>query len=423
MDKLFALVDCNNFYVSCERLFRPELQRKPVVVLSNNDGCIISRSNEAKALGLGMAAPYFKTKELIRRHKVQVFSSNYALYGDLSNRVMTLLQEMEDKVEVYSIDEAFLSLPAGRSFDVAAYAERIKKRIFQCVGISVSIGIGPTKTLAKIANRIAKKEPCHQGVFMFRSGDQGDRLLSEIKVGDVWGIGRRSTEKLQRQGITNALHLKKAEQKWLRRQLTVTGARTALELNGTSCITLDQAPMARKSVLSSRSFKKPVQSLTELKEAVATYAAIAAAKLRDQNLVAGALQVFINTNRFDTRHPFYANSRTMILPQASAHTATLINKALQGLTSIYRENLGYQKAGVMLTDLSGKNRCQQHLFTATSKEPAALMTALDNINGRWGRNTLQYAAEGINKPWAMRQDFKSPAYTTSWQELPLAHCR
>ncbi len=423
MKKLFALVDCNNFYVSCERLFRPELQGRPVVVLSNNDGCIIARSNEAKALGIGMAAPYFKTKELIRRHQVRVFSSNYALYGDLSTRVMTILQDMENEVEIYSIDEAFLALPASSNFDLAAYGARIRERIWQCVGISVSIGIGPTKTLAKIANRLAKKEANHQGFFMFPPGAQGDELLAATAVSDIWGIGRRSTDKLERYGIKNALQLKKADQHWLRKQLTVTGARTALELNGTSCITLDQAPASRKSVLSSRSFKKPVHGLSDLKEAVATYTAIAAAKLRDQDLTAGAVQVFIATSRFDKRQPPYANSQTITLAEASSHTPTLISLALKGLSALYREGLGYQKAGVMLTDLRSKECRQQNLFSAPNQEAAPLMTALDHINERWGRNTLHYAAEGISKPWSMRQDFKSPAYTTNWQELPLAHCR
>lgn len=422
MKKLFALVDCNNFYVSCERLFRPELRDRPVVVLSNNDGCIIARSNEAKALGIDMAAPYFKTKEMIRRHKVQVFSSNYALYGDLSNRVMTILQHMEGSVEIYSIDEAFISLAVDSNFDIAAYATKIRERIFQNVGISVSIGMGSTKTLAKIANRLAKNEPCHQGVFEFPSGNHGDRFLKRLGVGDVWGIGRRSTEKLARHGIKNALHLKNADQQWIRKQLTITGARTVMELNDISCIALDQAAN-RKSVLSSRSFKKPVQDRNELKEAVATYTAIAAAKLRNQDLTAGALQVFIATNSFDKRLPPYANSQMLSLTEATAHTPSLIRLALKGLAAIYREGLGYQKAGVMLTDLSSKACRQQNLFSAPAPGSAALMTALDRVNAHWGRNTLYYAAEGINKPWAMRQDFKSPAYTTNWQELPLAHCR
>ncbi|MBU0680566.1 MAG: Y-family DNA polymerase [Proteobacteria bacterium] len=423
MEKLFALVDCNNFYVSCERLFRPELRNRPVVVLSNNDGCIIARSNEAKALGIDMAAPYFKSKELIRRHQVRVFSSNYALYGNLSHRVMTILQEMEGKVEIYSIDEAFIALPVDSHFDITAYAAQVRERIFQCVGISVSIGIGTTKTLAKIANRIAKKEAAHHGVFIFPSGNHGDKLLTQIEVGDVWGIGRRSTEKLHRHGIITALHLKKADQKWIRRQLTVTGARTVMELNDISCIALDQAVGNRKSVLSSRSFKKPVQSLDELKEAVATYAALASAKLRGQNLVAGALQVFIATNSFATQLTPYANSQMLTLSAPTAHTPTLITLALKGLAIIYREGRGYQKAGVMLTDLCHKECRQQNLFTAPNQDSATLMAALDNINDRWGRNTLHYAAEGISKPWAMRQDFKSPAYTSKWQELPLVHCR
>ncbi|MDR9501241.1 MAG: Y-family DNA polymerase [Desulfurivibrionaceae bacterium] len=423
MKKLFALVDCNNFYVSCERLFRPELRTKPVVVLSNNDGCIIARSNEAKALGIGMAAPYFKTRELIRRHQVRVFSSNYALYGDLSQRVMTILQEMEEQVEIYSIDEAFISLPTGAPFDLAGQAALIRERVFRHVGITVSIGMGPTKTLAKIASRRAKKEPDHQGIFAFPAGAAGDHLLGQVEVGDVWGMGRRSSEKLARHGIISALHLKEAEPEWIRSQLTVTGARTVMELNGISCIALDQAPGNRQSILSSRSFKKPVQELPDLKEAVATYVARAAVKLRSQNLSAGALQVFIATNRFDQRLPPYANSSMHTLTMPTAHTPTLIRLALAGLDTIYRQGLGYQKAGVMLTDLSPTGCGQAHLFSPPLQESRPLMTALDTINKRWGRNTLHYGAEGLSKPWAMRQDFKSPAYTTCWQELPLVHCR
>jgi DNA polymerase V len=423
MAKLFALVDCNNFYVSCERLFRPELRGRPVVVLSNNDGCVIARSNEAKALGIAMGTPYFKVKELVDRQGVEVFSSNYALYGDLSLRVMTIIQEMEGQVEVYSIDEAFISLPATGAFDAVTQAARLKERIGRCVGISVSIGIGPTKTLAKIANRVAKKEACHHGVFLLPSGDQGDEVLAAIAVGDVWGIGHRSSEKLARHGITTAWQLKNSDLKWARRQLTVTGARTVLELGGTSCIALDQAPAAAKSILSSRSFKKPVTDRRELNEAMATYTALAAAKLRHRRSCAGAVQVFIATNRFDTRGPAHADSRMLTLPAATSHTPTLIAVALKGLAALHREGCAYQKAGVMLTDLRPAGQRQLDLFAAAAPGPAPLMTALDAINARWGRNTLQYAAEGLQKPWAMRQDFKSPAYTGTWQELPLVHCR
>ncbi|PLX51272.1 MAG: SOS mutagenesis and repair protein UmuC [Desulfobulbaceae bacterium] len=424
MAKLFALIDCNNFYVSCERLFRPELHGRPVVVLSNNDGCIIARSNEAKALGIAMATPYFKVREELQRRGVTVFSSNYALYGDLSQRVMTTLREMEPRVEVYSIDEAFVSLAGSDTCAGAEQAARIRERIARHVGITVSIGIGPSKTLAKIANRIAKKEACRRGIFVFPAEpDKGDMLLADLDVGEVWGIGRRSRAKLARHGMTTALQLKKADQQWLGKQLTVTGARTALELAGISCINLEQAPPARRSILSSRSFKRPVRSLVELKEAVATYTARAAVKLRGQELTSGALQVFIATSRFAKDQPAHADSRTITLPIATCHTPTLISSALQALATIYRPGLRYQKAGVMLTDLGSRGRRQANLFMRPAPQGPALMSALDQINRRWGRNTLHYGAEGIGKPWSMRRDFKSPAYTTSWQELPVAHCR
>lgn len=424
MTKLFALIDCNNFYVSCERLFRPELHNRPVVVLSNNDGCIIARSNEAKALGIAMATPYFKVREELKRRGVTVFSSNYALYGDLSQRVMTTLREMEPQMEIYSIDEAFVSLADSDACAGAEQATRIRERIARHVGITVSIGIGPSKTLAKVANRIAKKEACRQGIFVFPvEPHKADALLADLAVDEVWGIGRRSGVKLERHGITTALQLKQTNQQWLSKQLTVTGARTALELAGTSCIKLEEAPPARRSILSSRSFKKPVDSLTQLKEAVATYTARAAVKLRARELSSGALQVFIATSRFAKDQPAYADSRTITLPTATCHTPTLISSALQALDTIFRPGLRYQKAGVMLTDLSHRGCRQANLFMRPAPQATALMSALDHVNRRWGRNTLHYGAEGISKPWAMRRDFKSPAYTTSWQELPLAHCR
>jgi DNA polymerase V len=419
MKTVFALVDCNNFYVSCERLFRPELEGRPVVVLSNNDGCIIARSNEAKALGIPMGAPYFKTRELIKRNRVEVFSSNYALYGDLSQRVMSVLQQLEPEVEIYSIDEAFIRLPKSDGADLTGYARSLRETVKKHVGIPVSIGIAPTKTLAKIANRIAKKEPCRRGVLDLTCCEALDALLAAIPVEDIWGIGRRSREKLNRQGIESALDLKCSNEEWIREHLSVVGLRTVMELRGIPCIALDQAPAPRKSVICSRSFRKPVCSLTDLGEAVSSYIAVAAEKLRLEGLIAGNLHIFIRTSPHRTNRPQHSADLMIRLPQPTASTPLLIKSALQGLKKIYKDHAAYQKAGVMLTELTNAGgMLRQDLFRPPPTDNRAVMKALDAINRRWGGNTVQYASAGTAKPWRMSQERKSPAYTTSWKELP-----
>jgi DNA polymerase V len=419
MDTVFALLDCNNFYVSCERLFRPGLERRPVVVLSNNDGCIIARSNEAKALGIGMGTPFFQNRGIIEKHGVEVFSSNYALYGDLSHRVMSVLQEMEPEVEIYSIDEAFIRLPRGGNFNLAEHARALRKKIGKDVGIPVSIGIGPTKTLAKIANRIAKKDPEKRGVFDLGSHADPDRLLAAIRVEDVWGIGRRHAEKLHRQDIRTALDLKNGSGAWIRKHLAVVGLRTVMELRGVSCIPLDREPAPRKSVVCSRSFRKPVFALADLAEAVSSYVTVAAEKLRGEGLAATNLHVFLRTNRHRLDLPQHADSRMVGLEQPTSSTPVLIRGALAGLKKIYKPGFAYQKAGVMLTGLTRAGMRQQDLFRTPPAANGAVMEALDRINSRWGRNTVQYASSGLDKPWCMSQERRSPAYTTNWQELPV----
>ncbi len=420
MKTVFALVDCNNFYASCERLFQPELEGRPVVVLSNNDGCIIARSNEAKALGIPMGAPYFKNKSLIEKNRVKVFSSNYALYGDLSQRVMSVLQQMEPEVEIYSIDEAFVQLPRNTATALTEYALDLRKTIKMHVGIPVSIGIAPTKTLAKLANRIAKKVPRYRGVLDLTDHESLDTMLDKIEVGDIWGIGRRSSEKLNRQGIVTALDLKNSNDEWIREHLTVVGLRTVMELRGTPCIAIDHEPTPRKSVVCSRSFRKPVSSLTDLGEAVSSYVSTAAEKLRDEELNAGNLHVFVRTSPHRTNLPQHSGNLMIRLEQPTSSTPALIKAALQGLKKIYKKDFPYQKAGVMLTELATAGMVQQNLFQPLHKNNEAVMEALDRINSRWGRNTLQYASSGVAKPWCMSQEHKSPAYTTSWNELPLA---
>ncbi|MFA7381827.1 MAG: Y-family DNA polymerase [Desulfurivibrionaceae bacterium] len=418
MTQIFALLDCNNFYVSCERLFNPKLAGQPVVVLSNNDGCIIARSNEAKALGIRMGEPFFKCRKFIEAKQVQVFSSNYPLYGDLSQRVMGILSQLEPEVEVYSIDEAFFRQPKGKSQALLENGRHIRTTVGKQVGIPVSIGFGATKTLAKIANRIAKKQPEHGGVFVLPEQNL-EAILATIEVGEVWGIGPRQSQKLCAYGMRTVLDLKNANDAWLRKHLTITGLRTAMELRGVSCLPFEEAPAPRKSITSSRSFGQPVTDLSGLREALSAYVSIAAEKLRAEQKKAGCLQVYLTTNRFREGEPQYANSLTVTLANPTASTLALIHHASEALRQLYRPGFSYQKVGVVLVDLVASSHEQQHLFRVPHKEQGELMAALDKINRRWGRDTLQSGSAGLERPWKNKQTRKSPSYTTSWHELPV----
>ena len=418
--EMFGLIDCNNFYASCERLFRPDLTNRPVVVLSNNDGCIIARSNEAKALGIGMGTPYFKQEPLIRKHNITVFSSNYPLYGDISQRVMDVLMRMEPEVEIYSIDEAFVRIPTGKHCDLETWGRILKSTVQKHTGIPVSIGFGPTKTLAKIANRFAKKKSSAAGIFVIADQQPLDPLLAAVAVDDIWGIGRRHAARLKAHAIRTALEFKNCADTWIRKHLTVVGLRTAMELRGISCISLEKAVPARKSVCTSRSFGQPVQTLDDLQEAVAAYTSQAAYKLRTAGLSAAVVDVFIRTNSFRKDEPQYSCRRTFTLPAPSSHTATLIKVALACLKAIYRPGYRYQKAGVILNGLVPENYEQLCLFQTPVPGRVSLMKAVDEINRRWGRDTIQSAAAGLTREWRFRQMKKSPAYTTCWAELPIA---
>jgi DNA polymerase V len=416
---IYGLIDCNNFYVSCERLFRPDLAGRPVVVLSNNDGCIIARSNESRKLGIGMGTPYFKHKPLISRYNVAVFSSNYPLYGDISQRVMDVIMQMEPNVEIYSIDEAFIALPAGKYHDLENYAGLLRDTVQKNTGIPVSIGFGPTKTLAKIANRFAKKSRPAGSVFIINDQHHLEALLAEVTISDVWGIGRRYAERLKKQGIYTAMDLIQCDDTWIRKQLTVTGLRTVMELRGFPCVSLENAAPAKKSIVTSRSFGRPVYALSDLQKAVANYTTQAACKLRSGGLKTSAIHVFIRTNSFKKEQAQYCNSRTQTLSAPSSHTATLIKAALASLKAIYRSGYHYQKAGVLLSGLIPENYEQLHIFRSSSPNNIALMKAVDEINKRWGRDTIQPGAVGFVKEWHYRQLKKSPAYTTRWSEIPI----
>jgi len=418
---IFALADCNNFYVSCERVFNPRLEGKPVVVLSNNDGCVIARSEEAKAIGIAMGVPLFKIRDLIESKGVHVFSSNYALYGDMSRRVMESLRQFTPEVEVYSIDEAFLNLSGIQCEDLAGYARQIRASVKQWTGIPISIGIAETKTLAKLANRAAKKL-IGNGVLDLTALQAAARteLLSRIAVEDVWGIGPAISRVLKERKILTALDLREANVRWIKVVFGIVTVRTVLELQGTPCMPLEFQPPSKKSICVSRSFGRPVDSLSELQESVSSYSSRAAEKARRLGLAAGSLSVFVHTNRFKDE-PQYNNAASLSLPVATADTQELLQCALRGLARIFKDGFRYAKAGVLLNDLVPDSRAQPDLFDERDRDRARrLMKAMDLLNADMGAGTVHFASTGIRKPWQAKFQRRSPRYTTRWQELPVA---
>lgn len=419
MPKSYALIDCNNFYASCERAFRPELEGRPVVVLSNNDGCVIARSNEAKTVGVPMGAPYFKCRNLLQRNGVAVFSSNYALYGDMSARVMRVLSRFCPGVEIYSIDEAFCDL-TGMPGGAEAFGRRLRATVHAWTGIPVSVGIGPTRTLAKLANRFAKKQPRCRGVFDFSASPAPDLVLKWADIGDVWGIGPRHAKRLRKLGVDNALKFRGLKRDWVKKKMTVTGLHTLLELRGFPCFDFASGPAAKKTIVSSRSFGRPVTSLADMLEATAQYTTRAAEKLRRQHSVTSSVLVFLETNKFRLGQPQYSNALSVPLPVATAHTPTIIRAAVSGMERIFRDGYGYRKCGVMLSGLeSERGRWLSLLALPPAHRPddRPLMRAVDVCNGRWGRDTVAFAASGIRQGWKMKREMMSPCYTTVWEEI------
>jgi len=423
MPPVFALVDCNNFYASCERVFNPKLNSQPIVVLSNNDGCVVARSNEAKALGIGMGVPEFQIRPLLRAHRVQVFSSNYRLYGDMSQRVMETLEQFCPDFEIYSIDEAFLSLSGFTSRNLTDYGCTIRTTVKRWTGIPVSVGIAETKTLAKIANRIAKRTPDTGRVFDLLACPDRETLLGRVAVEDVWGIGPTYARLLNQHGITTALQLRQADDQWIRRRMGIVGLRLVMELRGVSCLNLEQCPPPKQTLTCSRAFGKLISTLAEMEEAVSVYTSRVAEKLRRERLAATVLTVCLTTNEFN-EGPQYSNALTLTLPIATDSTADLIECALQGIRSIYRDGYRYKKAGVVLTGLVPVSQTQADLFDSQDRRKSErLTTALDAVNDRWGAGTLQYASSGITKAWKTQFHWRSPGYTTRWDELPLVQAK
>ena len=417
MAKAIAIADANEFYVSCERVFDARLRGRPVVVLSNNDGCVISRSREARALGIGMGVPLFKVRDVVEENNVAVFSSNYALYGDLSLRLADAFHEFTPDVEVYSIDEAFLGLEERPGQSFREQGLEIKAKVYKWPGIPCSLGISQTKTLAKVAQRFTKKHPEAQGVLDLTDPTDQTAVLDETSVGDVWGVGPAYAKLLKGKGIETARQLRDADRRWVRQRMTVVGARIVEELRGVSCIPLEKCPQGRKSVTCSRSFSLLVESLDELREAVAAYMTKAAERLRRSRLAAGVVTVFINTSRFDLG-PQYSNSATFELAYSTDSTDELLAWALKGLEQIYRPDYRYKKAGVMLNRLSPAEQLSMRLFGDERFEKSRrVMKAVDEINARHGRSTIRFGAAPAKGRWETKFLRRSRRYTTCLGEV------
>ena len=420
----FALVDCNNFYASCEKLFAPTLAGRPVVVLSNNDGCVVARSAEAKAIGIAMGVPWFKIAATAESQGVVALSSNYALYADMSNRVVEVLSAFTPDLEVYSIDESFLDLSGFRHLDLVTYAQEIRQRIARGVGLPVCVGIGPTKTLAKLANHFAKKQAAFEGVCDLESLDKPTqaRLFSETPVDEVWGVGRRIATRLSEMGIETVEALRRSDPVWIREQFSVVLSRTVRELNGASCLSLEAVTPPKQQIMASRSFGSLVFDVEDLREALAHHVSRAAEKLRFQGDEAGALTVMIRTNAFKPAEPQYQRTVTLPLATPTSDTLHLIAVAHRILDDIFRPGFAYHKAGIMLSELRPTTAQQANLFGLPPQDARrqAAMLAMDEINRKWGRGTVRASAAGHRAGWQMRRDRLSPAYTTSWSDLPTA---
>jgi DNA polymerase V len=424
-NQLFALVDVNNFYVSCERVFAPKLADVPMVVLSNNDGCAVARSAEVKALGVKMGTPWFQMKDLAKQHGIQAYSSNYTLYGDMSGRVVDVLRKFTPNLEVYSIDESFLQIETvlKQYADPTSLGQIIKQDVKDTTGLPVCVGIGASKTLAKLANHLAKKNPQFAGVCDISSMPKAMlyQWMAETAVGEVWGIGSKTTKKLKELKINSVFDLVQVSPQAMRQQFGVVIERICYELRGVSCLQLEEVAPAKQQIISSRSFGKPVTSMEELAESVATHAARGAEKLRSQKSVTGALTIFVQTNPHKPFEPQHHQSITVVLSDPSDNTLMLTSAALRGLKQIYKTGFKYKKAGVILNLLADKPTMQQSLFDdmEVKGKSAGLMKAMDSINSRFGNTAIKTAASGTKQDWKMRSGNKSPNYTTQWDELPV----
>jgi len=411
-----ALIDCNSFYASCERIFNPKLLGRPIVVLSNNDGCIITRSAEAKALGIRMGEPYFKVKKIIEKNNVKVFSSNYSLYGDISQRVMEILLGFSPEVEIYSIDEAFLNFKGFKNHELLTYCKHIRQTIKQWVGIPVSIGVGSTKTLSKIANHLAKKEADYEGICILKGDEKIEEALNRIEIGDVWGIGRRLSKFLRNYEVRTAKQFAFLDRRWIRKNMGVVGEKIQLELCGVSCLDLELLPSPKKSCCVSRSFSRPIEKIEELQESIANYGSRVAEKIREEGLIAQSMSIFVLTNHFNKKEKQYSSSIKLQLDYPTSDSKLIVKRAVEGIKRIYKEGYRYKKAGIILYELHNSSSVRG-LLDYDKPRTDSLMRSLDKINYRYGSSTLRLAAEGIRRSWHMRREKVSPCYTTSFDQL------
>ncbi|HJW18065.1 MAG TPA: Y-family DNA polymerase, partial [Flavisolibacter sp.] len=416
---MIALIDCNNFYCSCERVFNPGLLGRAMIVLSNNDGCAISRSEEAKELGIQMAQPAFMIDELIKKEQVNVFSSNYTLYDDMSRRVMQVIKELVPRAEVYSVDEIFADLSGMKFKDLEELGHEIKEMVGKCTGIPVTVGIGPTKTLAKMANRYAKKNRPMEGVFSAETEELVEMMLSATKIGDIWGIGKQYEALLTGKGFTTAIDLvKHAPEEWIRKEMSVVGQRLFQELKGISCIPWEEATKARKNICTSRSFGKLITRKNEIAQAIAKFTSSCGEKLRKDNTCARKLHVFLQTNPHRPQDPQYFQSVTLELEVATNLTTLLLKHAMKALDMIFLEGYNYQKAGVMVLDLIPQKEVQLGLFeTLNNERDRKLMEKVDELNKVFGKDVVRFGVQDYGQNWKLKQGNLSSAYTTRLQQV------
>ncbi len=415
---MFALVDCNNFYASCERVFQPLLCKQPIVVLSNNDGCVIARSNEAKALGVPMGAPAFKYKEVFTRNKIHVFSSNYALYGDMSARVMNLLAEFTPDIEVYSIDEAFLKFEGfTTNYNLQDYGILLKKRVEKGTGIPISVGIATTKALAKVANKIAKKFSHRtQSVYWIQTDEQRIKALKWTKIEDVWGIGRQHAKRLQEIGIENAFQFSQLPDQWVRKQMSVVGLRLKKELEGIPTLDLEEV-QSKKAIATTRSFDHTYEDYEYIKERVSSFAVSCAEKMRKQNSCCNVVMVFLKTNKFQVNEPQYGRSFAIQTPYPTNSSIDIVKYAVQALSKIFKKGFKYKKAGVMVMGLCPENSLQLNMFHQANPKHKALMQKIDYLNKSIGQQKVKFACQDLTKLWKMKQERLSNRYTTKLNEI------
>jgi DNA polymerase V len=414
---MFGLIDCNNFYASCERVFNPLLNGRPVVVLSNNDGCVIARSAEAKALGIPMGEPAYKLKALIEANQVAVFSSNYVLYGDMSHRVMTTIAQFAPDMEIYSIDEAFLLFDGFENIDLKEYGEKIVRTTTRNTGIPVSLGVAPTKTLAKVANKFAKKYKDYKGVCIIDTDEKREKALKLTAVGDVWGIGRQYAKKLEYYSIHTAWDFTQRSKSWVRHTMGVVGERTWLELRGTPCVEMDKTT-TKKSICTSRSFGERLTELSPISEAVSNFAASCAEKLRKQHSLASVIMVFIQTNPNATNLPQHCKQVVLQLPVPTNDTTELINFALRGLKAIFAEGYQFKKAGVIVSELVPERPLQGDLFDTRNRDKfSKIMTVMDSLNASYGKQKVKIAAQGFDRKWKLKNERLSPCYSTKLEDV------